>query len=55
MLCITVIFSAPPAQAEGVEENETVEGMELNAFILSHVFWPTFREEKLKLPDFIQK
>ena len=29
--------------------------VELNAFILSHVFWPNFREEKLKLPDFIQR
>ena len=28
---------------------------EVNAFILSHVFWPNFREEKLKLPEFIQR
>ena len=28
---------------------------EVNAFILSRVFWPNFREEKLKLPDFIQR
>lgn len=33
------------------EEEPTCE---VNAFILSHVFWPTFREEKIKLPDFIQ-
>jgi hypothetical protein len=32
-----------------------MERPELNAFILSHVFWPNFREEKLKLPDFIQR
>ena len=34
---------------------QSVERPELNAFILSHVFWPTFREEKLKLPEFIQR
>ena len=34
---------------------QSMERPELNAFILSHVFWPTFREEKLKLPNFIQR
>ncbi len=42
-------------QAVREEATQGEGGVELNAFILSHVFWPTFREEKLKLPDFIQK
>ena len=35
-------------------QQEPAERLEVNAFILSHIFWPTFREEKLTLPDFIQ-
>jgi len=27
--------------------------MDLNGLILSYNFWPTFREENLKLPDFL--
>eukprot|EP00731_Ephydatia_muelleri_P024290 Em0016g561a len=36
-------------------EQPNADELELKAFILSHVFWPTFREEKLKLPAFMQQ
>lgn len=43
-------------QLKQEEEEELVkEEIEMNALILSHVFWPTFREEQLKVPEFIQK
>ena len=35
--------------------NTLQDEIELSAFILSHIFWPTFREEKLKLPEVFQK
>ena len=38
-----------------LKEEEQEEEVEMNALILSHVFWPTFREEQLKVPEFIQR
>ena len=42
-------------EEEEEEEEEVEEKVEVNALILSHVFWPTFREEQLKILEFVQK
>ena len=43
-------------EEEEEEEEEVEKGkFEMNALILSHVFWPTFREEQLKIPECVQK
>ena len=37
------------------EVNSSLANVELNSFILSHVFWPSFKSNEVKPPEEIQK
>uniref|UniRef100_A0A1X7SVP7 Cullin family profile domain-containing protein n=1 Tax=Amphimedon queenslandica TaxID=400682 RepID=A0A1X7SVP7_AMPQE len=42
-------------QQQGDGGNDHENDVIINSFILSHIFWPSFRIETMKLPAFIQK
>ena len=52
---INTLIQKQMEKKEEEKEEEEEEEVELNALILSHVFWPTFREEQLEVPEFVQK